>query len=321
MIHDLADQAIGTTLQTSVVLPAQPTSWLAILNPNAGHPLSRRALQVLVDRFEGELGAQVIITKDSDQAAALVDSSDPGTALAVFGGDGTIAEVVNHMDLEHQQLLPLKGGTGNGLANDLGLTSIGKALEAARVKRAYPIDIMRISFRTGGKEVNRLAISTASLGYATETVVLAKQLARSFGTMRYTLASIGRALHISTFSVQVRLDGHGWEAMSLSNVMVNNTRHAGNFPVFRTASLQDTHLNALLARATFGSQILHNLAVLSKTYVYSTGMEVSARTLSLYLEAPLQLMIDGELWDQVTEVQFEFHPRKLMCFAAKADPQ
>src|SRR6185436_15950321 len=101
--------------------------------------------------------------------------------LAVFGGDGTVAEVVNGMDLDGQRLLLLAGGTGNGLARDLGLTSIDMAIEAANASRIQQLDLIQVSFQTDSKSYTRLAISTASVGYAAEVVVLANRYFKRLG--------------------------------------------------------------------------------------------------------------------------------------------
>jgi diacylglycerol kinase family enzyme len=93
--------------------------WLAIINPMAGPLLSRRRKDLLVNRLKRELNAEVFVTQTPAQAAELIAGAKDVTCIAVFGGDGTIAEVVNNMDLNRQQLLPFFGGTGNGLAYDL----------------------------------------------------------------------------------------------------------------------------------------------------------------------------------------------------------
>ncbi|HLO14787.1 MAG TPA: hypothetical protein VK206_08160, partial [Anaerolineales bacterium] len=115
------------------------------------------------------------------------------------------------------------------------------------------------------------------------------------------------------FSLKVSIgDGDPVERL-LSNVMVNNTRHAGNFSAFRASNLSDGLMEVLLARANFASQFMHNLAVLTKTYFYQTAAEISTHRLHLVLPSPQRLMIDGELWENVIEIRFEVLPRRLQC--------
>ena len=95
--------------------------------------------------------------------------------------------------------------------------------------------------------------------------------------------------------------------------MVNNTRHAGNFGAFRGSDLSDGCLEVLLARAGFAGQFLHNVAVLSKTYFYRTAPEIAARKICTFLHSPQKLMLDGEIWKNVTEAKFEALPGRLHC--------
>lgn len=289
--------------------------WLAIINPHAGPFRTARWRQALAARVERVLGAVVVFTQYPGHATALALAARAHTGLAVFGGDGTLAEVVNGMDLERQRLLMLAGGTGNGLARDLGLTSIEAALIAAQAGQTRQLDLVRITFTRSAHEHSRLAISTASVGYAAEVVLLSNRFFKWLGPLCYPLAATLQAARQSTFPLTLRLDEDAPTKQRLSNVMVNNTRHAGNFSAFRQSQPDDGQMEVLLARAGFGGQLLHNLAVLTRTYFYATAAECTARTLNLELSTPQRLMIDGELWENVSRVRFELLPGKLRCVA------
>jgi diacylglycerol kinase family enzyme len=212
-------------------------------------------------------------------------------------------------------LLVLAGGTGNSLARDLGLTRLDSALTAARENRRRTLDLIRITFHSAGQPFSRLAISTASVGYAAEVVVIANRYFKSLGPLCYPLAATLQAVRQRAFRSTVGLDGASATEQQLSNIMINNTIHAGNFRAFRGADLNDGKMEVLLARAGFIPQFLHNLAVLTRTYFYATAAEINARDLTLRLPTPQCLMIDGELWQSVTEVHFEILPGRLQCVA------
>lgn len=288
--------------------------WLAIVNPSAGYSRSIRWQKSFAESLNRELNAVVVFTQQPGHATELARLSTV-EGLAVFGGDGTVAEVVNGMDLDRQRLLVLAGGTGNGLARDLGLTSLDRAFAAARANRSRSLDIIRVTFRTLSRTYSRLAISTASVGYAAEVVALANPYFKPLGWWCYPLSATLQAARQTAFPLKVSIDEGEPVERRLSNAMINNTRHAGNFSAFRASDLSDGLMEVLMARADFGRQFLHNLAVLSKTYFYQTASEITARTLSLALFAPQRLMIDGELWDDVIEARFEVLPGKLQCIA------
>lgn len=288
--------------------------WLAIVNPRARFARPARWRQHIAETIQREMDARVVFTEYPGHASELAASS-AADGLAVFGGDGTIAEVVNGMDLPRQRLLLLAGGTGNGLVRDLGLNSLAAGFAALRVGRTQALDLIRLEFESQGRPVTRLAISTVSLGYAAETVALANRHFKSLGEFCYPLAATLQAARQQSFSVTVQLDENPPQEQYLSNIMVNNTRHAGNFSAFRNSNPADGRLEVLLARAGFAAQCLHNIAVLSRTYFYATAAEASARMLTLIPATPQRLMIDGELWDEVTHLRCEVLPGKLQCVA------
>jgi diacylglycerol kinase (ATP) len=287
-------------------------TWLAIVNPFAGYSRSTRWQQEFAENIKRELDTDVVFTRHPGHATELAATSNTDY-LAVFGGDGTLAEVVNGMHLDRQTLLLLAGGTGNGLARDLGLTSLKAAFRAAHTKRPRSLDLIRVTYRSGDQDHIRLAISTASIGYAAEVVVLANRYFKRLGSWCYPLAATLQAIHQPAFTLQVSIEDEPFVERRLSNVMINNTRHAGNFGAFRGSDLGDGRMEVLLARAGFAGQFLHNLAVLSKTYFYRTAPEIAAIKVHMMLPAPQSLMIDGEIWDNVSEAQFETLPAKLHC--------
>jgi diacylglycerol kinase family enzyme len=287
-------------------------AWLAIVNPFAGYPHSADWRELFAERLKRELNAEVVFTQHAGHAVQLARESK-ADGLAVFGGDGTVSEVVNGMDLDRQRLLLLAGGTGNGLARDLGLTSLDMAFHATRENRFQALDLLNVTFQAQNQHHTRLMISTASVGYAAEVVVLANRYFKRLGSWCYPLAATLQAARQSAFSMKISIDDELFTERRLSNVMINNTRHAGNFSAFRESDLADGRAEILLARAGFPGQFLHNLAVLSRTYFYRTATEISGRSLSLVLSAPQRLMIDGDLWENVSEARFEVLPGKLKC--------
>jgi diacylglycerol kinase family enzyme len=290
-------------------------AWLAILNPVAGSRHSARWLQKLTTRIKLELSAQVIFTEGPGHARELAAGSKSFDGLAVFGGDGTVSEVVNGMSLASQRLLLLAGGTGNGLARDLKLTSFDSSFAAVRTKRIRNLDLIKVTFHIEGKQHSRMEISTAAVGYAAEVVVLSNKHFKWMGPFCYPMAATLQAARQQVFRITVRLEENVISEQQLSNIMVNNTRHAGNFSAFRQSLPDDARMDVLLARNDFASQMLHNLAVLSKTYVYAAGQELATRAIHLVMPDKARLMIDGELWDDVTEARFEILPGLLQCVA------
>lgn len=290
-----------------------PQNWLVVINPSAGHH-TNGWLRKIGRRMQRELASEVAITRSYDEIAELLREAVHAEGIAVFGGDGTVAEAVNHMRLDRQYLLVLPGGTGNGLARDLGIASIDHALAAYRADRRQTIDLLQVTFATPYGRICRLMVSTLSLGYAAETVVLAGRLPRALKAFRYIGASIVQTARMPDLTLAVEIDGTPPLEVHLTNLMINNTRHAGNFCAFRTASLLDGQCELLLAENGFWQQIFNNLAVLSHTHLYRSGREFRARSIRIRSATSLRLMLDGEIWEDVHEVQVRILPQRLCCY-------
>jgi diacylglycerol kinase family enzyme len=172
-----------------------------------------------------------------------------------------------------------------------------------------------VTFRTPAGERSQLCISTAAIGYAAEVVVLSNRYFKALGPLCYPLAATLQAARQSSFPARVRIDSGPERDLQLSNLMVNNTRHAGNFSAFRASRPDDGRLDVLLARAGFLPQVAHNLAVLTRTYAYATAREFAAAALQVTLPQPGRLMIDGEIWQDVRAARFEVQPAGLQCIA------
>lgn len=290
-----------------------PQRWLAVINPCAGHH-TNRWLRRIGRRVQRELGSDVAVTRSYEQIAEVLRGAVHADGIAVCGGDGTIAEAINHMRLDCQHLLVLPGGTGNGLARDLGIASIDHALAALRAGRRQTIDLLQVAFDTPYERICRLMVSTLSLGYAADTVVLAGRLPRALTSFRYVSASIMQTARMPGLMLNVEIDGTPLE-VRLTNLMINNTRYAGNFCAFRNASLLDGQCELLIAENSGWQQILQNLAVLSHTSGYRRGYEFRARTVRIRSATPCRLMLDGEIWEGVREVHVCVLPQRLGCYS------
>ncbi|MCS6881308.1 MAG: diacylglycerol kinase family protein [Oscillochloridaceae bacterium] len=300
-------------LNFPAVLQSVPQKWLVVVNPSAGHH-THGWMREIGHRMQRELGSNVAFTRSYEHIAELLREAPDADGIAVVGGDGTVAEAVNHMRLDRQYLLVLPGGTGNGLARDLGIVSIDHALAAYRAERRQTVDLLQVLFDTPYERICRLMVSTLSLGYAAETVVLAGRLPRALNAFRYIGASIVQTARMPDLTLAVEIDGSPPLEMRLTNLMINNTRYAGNFCAFPNASLLDGQFDLLLAENSFWQQIFNNLAVLSHTHMYRSGRDTRARSIRIRSATSLRLMLDGEIWEDVRELRVRVLPQRLCCY-------
>lgn len=290
-------------------------AWLAIVNPCAGPPRPAGWHLALRSRLRQELGAQVVFTRRPGHAAELAAAAGWAAGVAVVGGDGTLAEVVNALDLDRQFLLVLSGGTGNGLARDLRRRAPTEAGIVVGARAARLLDLVQVTIQSAAGTQTRLMLSTAALGYAAEVVRQAGRLPKALGHARYTAASAAQVVRQAAFEAEVSVEGQAAQRRLFTNLMVNNTQHAGNFRAFPAADLTDGRFDVLWRRASAGGQLLENLSVLAGGQALVPVPTFQGRRLVCRLTAPQLLMLDGELWPAVTAVSFEVLPRRLRCLA------
>ncbi len=291
--------------------------WLAIINPRSGYEKDTAEIERLCAALRAAVGddLKIKVTERIGHARALARRRDVEGFIAV-GGDGTLADIVNGMDLDGQILGLMPAGTGNGLARDLGILDGHAAMARLEAGKTRPIDIVRVDVRFRGGEQHRWRmVSTASLGYAADVVDLASGSLKVLGPFCYPAASLLRAFVAFPFAGRWRLDEGGWNHLDASNVIVNNTRHAGNFEVFPEGMADDGALDVLVAKPGLLRQLLHNLSILSGWHFYNAGTLTRAAKVEIDLEEDRVLQLDGEVVQGVKGVSFSVEPGKLRIVA------
>jgi diacylglycerol kinase family enzyme len=295
------------------VLPS--SSWIAIVNAAAGPPAARGRAALAAERLRQELGAEVVWTEGPGHATEVARSAVGYEGVAVWGGDGTVAEVVNGLAGGSQPLLVLPGGTANGLARELGVRSLDEGLAAARRGRVRRLDLLDVEAEVGSEALRRLAVCTVAFGFAAEAAALASGALKRIGAGCYPLASSVQALRQGAFEAEVWVDGRARPESAVSSLVVANTRHAGNLRPFEAADPADGLLHLLVARAAPAAQLLHGLAVVTRTYFYRAGSELAGHVVEVRLPTPQRLMLDGEVWSGVRGATVRVQPAALACVA------
>jgi diacylglycerol kinase (ATP) len=291
--------------------------WLAILNPKAQNGVGIPRLRSLARVFQKELGAECAWTTYPRHADEIARRSEGFDGLIAAGGDGTIYEVVNGMDVARQCLGIVAVGTGNGLAHELEVLDIPSALHQLRQPRLAPVDLIAVRFRADQQWRKRYIVHTSALGYIADLVALGLGPLKPLGYLRYAAAACVQCCRQEEFLVRMRIDDCSESEHVLTNLAVNNTRYAGPFCLFPRANLQDGKLNLLYERNTPYHQLLEDVGILTQTYVGERCHRCPARFVSVDSAAPMTLMLDGELIPRVDAVRFEVVPGGLRCVVGK----
>jgi diacylglycerol kinase (ATP) len=290
--------------------------WLAILNPAARSGASEARLRWLARKLSHRLGAECVWTSQPGQAREIArDSRDFDGCIAV-GGDGTIFEVVNGLDLDRQVLGIVPVGTGNGLARALRLLDVRSALRSLRQPSLSRFDLIGVRYRVENVWHECYVVHTSGLGYVAGIVALGVGPLRRLGHLRYAAAACIQCWHQQEFAARVKVDDEPWQELALTNLAVNNTPYAGHFCLFPRAHPQDGRLDLLCGRLSPFPQLLEDLGIVTQTYLFERSHHRSVQVVEVELARPTTLMLDGELIVAVDAVEFRAVEGRLRCCTA-----
>jgi len=194
---------------------------LIILNPAAGQDDPSRLRRRLGGAFAArEASFDLEQTRAAGHAAELAsEAARLGyRAVAVVGGDGTIAEAASGLAGTATPLAIIPAGTANQVAYNLG---VPQALEAA-VDVAVHGQIMDLDL---GRIGDRAFALVAGAGYDAAVMAAAtRELKERFGFAAYVFAAVKEALTATPRRFQVTADGRELEIEAVT-VMIANVGH------------------------------------------------------------------------------------------------
>ncbi len=281
--------------------------WLAIINPRSGHRKKPGEMEEIETKLRAILSddLEVSVTQYVGDALRQARQRRDVDGFIAVGGDGTLFDLINGMDLSRQRLAIFPAGTGNGLARALGILDREVALAALEASGCRQIDLIKVTGTfVGGESRSWYVATTASLGYASDVVELANAYFKPLGPFCYPIASIVQAVVQGSMSGRWRSDGGEWKKLEATNVLINNTKFAGDFEALPEACIDDGKADAVVAQAGFFTQVLHNISVLSRLHFYTTGKIFKTGRVDFELAGQRLLMLDGEIVPGIKEVSF-----------------
>jgi diacylglycerol kinase (ATP) len=274
-----------------------PRRILVIFNPAAGRPRHcGRLLRGVVAELEGR-GCSVAIrsTRAAGEAERLACEAEPAfDVIVAAGGDGTVNEVANGLFAASRPLAVLPLGTGNVLANEIGLPR--DARELARViAEGAPQPVW--PGRAGG----RLFVAMTGVGFDAEVVgALNPGLKQAIGRLAFVWAIFSclcryrrREFVISTESGANRV---------ASAIISKGRFYAGRFVIAADARLADPRFHIVLFRRPGRLAILRGLGAMALGALHHLPEVsiVTARRVTVAASEPAAIgiptvEIDGEI--------------------------
>lgn len=284
---------------------------VVIVNPAARNGRVAALLPVFKGAFAPDAGGVFVTLRPGDaERWARTFRQHPG--IIAIGGDGTLHEVLNGMDLKRQALGILPLGTGISLGRDLGKPDLAKLLVAMTETEPRHVDVIAMSLKLKtGRRMRRYVAATLGIGYPVRVVERGEAWFKDLGPLCYPLAAAVEACVPDRFAATVAVDGGKSRKLKLTGLLINNTKHAGNFPAFPKAGIADGYFDAMEMAVGPVRQTLHNLSVLTRLHLYVPAVVRQAKRFTITLGGPMTVMADGELYDDVIAVDVRILPKRL----------
>ncbi|MGH3984027.1 MAG: bifunctional phosphatase PAP2/diacylglycerol kinase family protein [Pseudonocardiaceae bacterium] len=259
---------------------------------------------------------QVVIELGGDlvkQLEAELDASDrpPARAVAVAGGDGTVAAVAAVVASRGLPLVVVPAGTLNHFARDIGVTGLSDAIDAVRAGSAMTVDL-------GGVQVDdappRWFVNTASLGGYPDLVQLRERREARWGKWPSAALALIRVLREADPLV-ARIDGKRRKVwlIFVGNGLYRPRGFAAAARHRLDSGLLDVRYvraDVPLSRTRFLIGALSSALERSRTYVQQERAEMLIEVLG----PPVALATDGEIITEGRRFRFFTQPAALQVY-------
>ncbi|MDU1583053.1 MAG: diacylglycerol kinase family lipid kinase [Peptoniphilus harei] len=197
---------------------------LFIYNPNSGDESGEEFIGEVQKYLEGFF-EEIILkeTKKEGDGTRFVQETKDVDAIGVYGGDGTVNEVLLGMNKvsSKAKLLVLPGGTGNLFAKKLGIDDDKEAaLRSFDFTKSKKVDL--------GKVNENIFSLFASIGAVPEAIhEVSSEEKSKFGGLAYIKKSIEKLASSEEYKLQVKSDAGNYSG-PVDHLIVGLTNKIGN---------------------------------------------------------------------------------------------
>ncbi len=283
-----------------------------IVNPAAGGGRTKAIWQD-IERQIKQLGIDYsfIFTQGVGDATELAKAAvrEGLKKIFVVGGDGTLNEVINGIELNQTTVGIIPTGSGNDLSKMIGVNSITDALASLKYQEHRRIDL--------GRAGGRLFVNNLGAGFDAFVAATQKKFKIFKGNLGYLFSTLKVLGDFKAYQVEITADGYRFCDRIMSVSIGNGQFHGGCFKLTPEAVIDDGLLDICIIKELNKTKFLINIPKAIKG-THSCLKEVKsfkAKKIFLYSQRPLFVHLDGEvLLEPVKEIEIEILPSSLEVF-------
>jgi len=279
-----------------------------LVNPYSGNKKGRKTSEVAKSLFEQQ-GRQVE-TYYSAYSGHLIKLASEIKAKAtdvfvVVGGDGSLSEVITgrmQSTSEKEELFGLvPAGTGNSMANDLGITSTETAVEHILQGRTQTLDLAKVEMADGlpgaiEGTMTRYSHNLVTWGLGVDSTIKAEKM-RWMGPLRYDVGIVMAILANNRRQATLTVDGVTMES-DYTLFLIQNSQTGGSMlPLAPGASLDDGLMDIGILKKMTRREVFKAFGMLKSEgrHVFHPQVDYHRFTsLSIATPEPTAINVDGE---------------------------
>jgi diacylglycerol kinase (ATP) len=223
--------------------------------------------------------------------------------LIAIGGDGTINEVVNGLYqancLSESKVGIICTGTGADYIRTLGIPrALDDACQLLKNPKTRLVDIGVIEYSDQGREIKRLFVNFAGLGFDAEVVKATNKTFKAMGTMSsYLMGLLFTLFSYRNINVSVMIDGRVEKRKIVTMLMGQGKYAGGGMMTTPNANPYDGLFDVLIVDNMSKLDLLWSLPRIYKG-THLTHHKVSIRRLNeikIFTEGKVCIQADGDL--------------------------
>lgn len=258
-------------------------------------------------------GIDVLHTEHAGHATLLAKEALNYSTILAIGGDGTVHEIINGMDLEKQTLGIVSAGTVNCLARNWGLKRKHLTRNGISLLEKERVDVLQCTFYKGSrKKYQRYVLAFLAIGHEAQVASLAQKLGKKRLKIHYPIANILSTLLLPCHRAIISINKNSPITMRATSILLSNA-DSSLFSSINNWRLDDGTFELQIAKRNIVTQLSHNLRILIP-FDIGTSYQSGVTTCDITLEQPTSVMVDGELLADISELHIEMKSKALHLF-------
>jgi YegS/Rv2252/BmrU family lipid kinase len=270
----------------------------------------------------------LFVSREARMAIRLVDALPAGSRVIVFGGDGTVNQLLPSLLAGGHTLGLVAVGNGNDTARALGVDRMKWPLALDHALQAAPekIDLGEITYTNArGFSQTKLFVSSFCAGFDAATVQQTQSLPTWLGGMpRYMLATLVMLATLDSFDLRISIDGKAIHAgpVLLASAL-NTATYGGGMQIAPSALIDDGALDLMIAERMGLMRVLSLLPrMLVGRHLGEPGViHQCFGELHIKTQQPLPMAADGEYLGEAIEASLCIRPAQLPVLRAQSSPR